>query len=120
MPRGQARGMDSMNAILICMTLAGGPLMSSTALSEMQSGTTLAALTVPDDRLPPGCRLKPAELTPAVNRQQGIVVGAGASGPVTPVNPWLGSDRRLAAAIRRRIDGMPPQPDGPPLDRRAS
>lgn len=111
--------MESMNAIVLRMALGGGLLMSSTALVEMQPGTNLAALTVPDDRLPPGCTLKPAEPKAAMDPQRGVVVIDRESGPPTMANPWLGSDRRIAAAIRRRIDGTPPQPDGPPLDRRA-
>ena len=92
--------------------------MGSAALIEVQS-PNLPTLTVPDDRLPPGCTLKPAEPEPLVAPQGGVRVISRESASA-PTNPWSGSDRRLAAAIRQRVDGTPLQPDGPPLDRRAA
>jgi hypothetical protein len=35
-------------------------------------------------------------------------------------NPGTGSDPHLIATIRERLYGGPPQPDGPPLDRRTA
>lgn len=36
-------------------------------------------------------------------------------------NPWIGSDRRLAAGIRQRMEaGRPLVPDGPPFDQAAA
>jgi len=40
--------------------------------------------------------------------------------PVAPTNPWSGSDRQLAASIRRSIDALPSPPDGPPFDAAAA
>ena len=75
----------------------------------------LSSLTVPADRLPPGCTLVP-EGRPAASSLQGAAVVAGTRGIITPTNPWVGSDRRIVAAIRQRIEGTRPEPDGPPLD----
>jgi len=109
-----------MNVNLLRIVLTGGLLMGAAARVEVQSASTLAVVTVPDDRLPPGCRLKPTEPKPLVDPQRDVVVIAGDSGLSAATNPWSGSDRRLAAAIRQRVDGTPPQPDGPPLNGRAS
>jgi hypothetical protein len=81
-----------------------------------QSARGLAALTVPDDRLPPGCRLKTVEPRPPTGAQRGVMVISGNSEP----NPLISRERRVAAEIRRLIDGAPPEPDGPPLMPRSS
>ena len=108
-----------MNVNLLRIALAGGVLAGSTAVVQVQSERTLSVVTVPDDRLPAGCTLMPLEPQPS-GGPQGVVVIPRDFGPSTPTNPWSGSDRRLAAAIAQRVDGMAPQPDGPPLDRSAS
>jgi hypothetical protein len=61
--------------------------------------------------------LKPAAQKPPVllGGQGGVVVVTSESALV-PSNPWQGDDRRIAAAIRRMVDGSPREPDGPPLD----
>jgi hypothetical protein len=69
----------------------------------------LATLTVPEDRLPSGCRLETRN--PSTSRQYGIRYGA-----LTPTrNPWIGSDQLTLATIVERINGAPAVPDGPPL-----
>jgi len=74
-------------------------------------------LTVPQDRLPPGCALS------AMNSVRldgnGVRVGLWAGLPI-PSNPWTGADRSIIASIRERMGGWPVEPDGPPLDRRAA
>ena len=76
-----------------------GVLATSVGAGANQSARGLAAFTVPDDRLPPDCRLKPVEPKP----------------PNLEPNPFISRERRAAAEIRRLIDGAPPEPDGPPL-----
>jgi hypothetical protein len=108
-----------MNVNLVRIGLLSAVLAGSTGPVAIQPATNLSALTVPEDRLPPGCRLKPAAPR-AAGTIQGSVVAVSGERSLTPTNPWSGSDRRLAAAIRQRVDGVPEAPDGPPLDRRAS
>lgn len=98
--------------ILIAAAVAG-----SVAAAGAQSGRDLETLTVPEARLSPGCRLKTAapKTQVPIGTQGGVAVRSGESGPI-PWNPWKGEDRRIAAAIRRVVDGSPPEPDGPPLD----
>jgi acetylornithine deacetylase/succinyl-diaminopimelate desuccinylase-like protein len=79
----------------------------------------LSSLTVPEARLPAGCRLKPADPATATSTR-GDVIRAAPFGPRPPTNPWAGSDRGLAAGIRQRIEGPTQEPDAPPLDRRAA
>jgi hypothetical protein len=81
-----------------------GVLAPCVGAGANQSARGLAALTVPDDRLPPNCRLKPVEPKP----------------PNLEPNPLISRERRVAAEIRRLIDGAPPEPDGPPLMPRSS
>jgi hypothetical protein len=76
----------------------------------------LAALTVPEDRLPPGCRLKPAVPRPPIGTQRGVVAISGNSEP----NPLISRERQVAADIRRLVDGAPREPDGPQLMPRAA
>jgi len=98
--------------LLIAAAVAG-----SVAAAGAQSEQDLDTLTVPPGRLSPGCRLKATapKTQVLVGAPGGVVVLSGESGP-TSSNPWKGDDRRIAAAIRRLVDGSPPEPDGPPLD----
>jgi hypothetical protein len=94
----------------IAMLLAG-LLAASFGAAATQPARDLSILTVPEDRLPTSCRLKPAVPRPLIAAQRGVVVMAAGSEP----NPLISRDRRVAADIRRLIDGAPPEPDGPPL-----
>lgn len=72
----------------------------------------LQQLTVPARQLPPDCVLSAA---PAVARDGDTVRGGlWAVLPITS-NPWIGSDPRVVAAIRERIEPPPAVADGPPL-----
>lgn len=93
-----------------------GLLASWVGASATQSARGLAALTVPEARLPPNCRLKPVEPKPPIGAQRGVVVISGNSEP----NPLISRQRQVAADIRRLVDGAPPEPDGPPLTPRGA
>jgi hypothetical protein len=80
-------------------------LVSWVDARAIQAPQGLAALTVPEDRLPPGCRLKPAEPKPPIGAQRGFVATSGNS----ERNPLIGRDRQVAADIRRLVDGAPPE-----------
>jgi len=81
-----------------------------------QSSPGLAALTVPDDRLPPSCRLNPVEPMAPIGARRGAMVIARNSEP----NPLISRERRVVEETRRLVDGAPPEPDGPPLTPRGA
>jgi len=85
------------------MSDAGGTLSPPTV--------TLAALTVPDARLPPDCRLSPLR---SESREGNTVRFRLWAGLRITGNPWRGAEREAIATIRERIDRPPPPPDGPP------
>ncbi len=93
-------------AMLIVLPASGG---QTTPLRVV----ALQDLTVPAERLFPGCALAPTP-TPGNKpfRPRNL-----ASLP-TPTNPWTGADKPLIATIRQRIDGPMLVPDGPPLTSR--
>ena len=92
-----------------------------------QKSVTMQDLTVPNDRLPSGCGLK--VIAPPSHE----VIAAPPGGTIrvtkpTPsmhpgglnavtANPWTGTDRRILAELRQRVDGYGQVrlPDGPPL-----
>jgi hypothetical protein len=81
----------------------------------------LERLTVPEARLPAGCRLTPLPTrAAAAGRGSGGAATSIVSGSMFSANPWIGDDRRTMALIRRVVDPPPPEPDGPPLNRRQS
>jgi hypothetical protein len=94
----------------MAMLLVGLLANAVGAGATIQSPRALAGLTLPEDRLPPGCRLNPVVPRPPIGAS-GVVVISGNSEP----NPLISQERRVAAEIRRSVDGAPPQPDGPPL-----
>jgi hypothetical protein len=96
--------------VTMTMLLAGLVAISVGAAAIIQPARGLAALTVPEDRLPPSCRFRPVVPRP-IGAQPGVVVIAGNSEP----NPLISRDRQVAADIRRMVDGAPREPDGPPL-----
>ena len=108
--------------IVITLGLAG---TSVVAQSVAPRAVTMRDLTVPADRLPNGCSLKviePArqETIPAPATRQAVrFIPSGPS--LQPLgitlNPWTGTDRRILAALRQRVDGYwrVRLPDAPPL-----
>ena len=90
---------------------ATAPTRSGMAQTAERQPVAIEELTVPVDRLPPGCALAPApSISMGGNRvRSGLLAGL-------PANPWTGTDRRLMAEIRERIDAPAALPDGPPLD----
>jgi hypothetical protein len=94
--------MPPVYALVLTIAVAA-PGSSFTA--RRQDVPALQALTVPEGRLPPDCRLKESD-------------ARGAAPEPFSSNPWIGSDRRALAMIRNTVEGIPPVPDGPPLDRR--
>ena len=93
-------------------------LVSGVVPGHPQSGPTLSALTVPSEALPGGCALQqPAPRPESGSSPEGTLVRSE-EWPSFPTNPWLGSDRKLVAEVRKAIDGTPRLPDGPPLGSR--
>jgi hypothetical protein len=82
------------------------------AQSSATAPTTLDRLTVPADRLPAGCGLRAAPNPGAPRIDDGTVVAFQME---PPTNPWVTSRRGDVAQVRRMVDGMPRQLDGPPL-----
>src|SRR5688572_3927629 len=113
--------MQVSSAGIITSVLVVAFLALPLAVAAVQGPTSgLETLTVPEVRLPPGCRLKPfaaPQIIPDASRGSPVVV-TGSSGPSFPTNPWIGRERQALAMIRRMVDGTPMQPDGPALDRR--
>jgi hypothetical protein len=114
--------------ISLMLGLAG---TAGVAQSAPATAVTMQGLTVPQERLPDGCSLKVIEprrqevvSTSATGVRTIRVVSATASlqpGGMSQVtqNPWTGTDRRILAELRQRVDGHGPvrTPDGPPLTR---
>ena len=78
-------------------------LMLSTAATRGQDEVDLANLTVPQERLAPGCELSPSPTVPLGGR--------------VPKNPWTGAERSIVADVREHVAASPRLPDGPPLSR---
>ncbi|HKW00096.1 MAG TPA: hypothetical protein VJN96_09735 [Vicinamibacterales bacterium] len=80
-----------------------------------QTSVTLDALTVPDAKLPAGCRLHPPTPPPTRITHGDTTTIKLAPAPYFPYpsNPWTGTDRRLVVESRKRIDPFG-VPDGPP------
>ncbi|HUR19715.1 MAG TPA: hypothetical protein VMZ90_02830, partial [Vicinamibacterales bacterium] len=81
-----------------------------------QPGQSLAALTVPGDRLPKGCRLEPVDLK-ATGAARFVM------SPGVRQNPWTSTERRNAS-IRIKVDGPASPtyglPAGPALHERSA
>ena len=97
--------------VRMTMLLVGLLAISVGAAATIQPAPGLTALTVPEDRLPPSCGLRPIVARPPIGAQPGVVTISGNSEP----NPLISRERQVAADIRRMVDGAPPEPDGPPL-----
>ncbi len=83
--------------LLFVGLFAAGPMPASA-----QSTQSLAALTVPVERLPVGCRLEPVD-TNATGAARFVM------SPGVHENPWVGTEARHFGSMRREIDG----PAGP-------
>jgi hypothetical protein len=103
--------MKAFKALILAMSTASAACAHGVAQTVPSRPVTLSDLTVPNDRLPAGCRLVPS---PTVflggNRIQG---GLWANLPIS-TNPWVGTDRQTIASIRERVEGPVVVPDGPP------
>jgi len=94
-------------------------LTLSMAGVSSQTNVALSSLTVPDKRLPDGCKLRP--VIPAATAAAPppgattVVAHLPSRGPF-PTNPWLGADRQSVRELRARIDGAPAGPDAPPMN----
>ena len=90
-------------------------LAAPVAVGLAQTDVTLAALTVPEAKLPAGCRLQPPTPPPTRVARGDTVFVSGNPAPFFPypTNPWVGVDRRLVVEARKRIDPFG-VPDGPP------
>jgi hypothetical protein len=97
--------------VALCVALA---LALTPTDVEGQGSLALDRLTVPKDRLVPGCGLSPSNSVPLGPTQMRSGLWAGQ--PITS-NPWSGDDRSIVAAIRERVVEAPRLPDGPPLSR---
>lgn len=86
------------------LMVAASVLIPGAMLTQSAARPPLAlrGLTVPQERLPPGC----------------AAVSSDKAGLPIDRNPWAGSDRQIVAAIRERMDGPVRVPDGPPATRR--
>jgi hypothetical protein len=102
---------------------------SDAAQSAPIRSVTMQDLTVPKDRLPDGCSLK------VIEPPRQVVVATSATGVPTirsvgptssmqpggmsrvTLNPWTGTERRILAELRQRVDGYGAvrMPDAPPL-----
>ncbi len=109
--------MTRSNAAATCFFVAL-LLVSEVVAGRPQSGPTLNALTVPSEALPSGCALQqPGPRPESGSSAEGTVVRSE-EWPSFPTNPWLGTDRKLVAEVRKAIDPTPRLPDGPPLGSR--
>jgi hypothetical protein len=80
---------------------------------------TMLDLTVPKERLPAGCSLKANDPAPSTSLPTSPGVQVVRVTPqlktwgLPPTNPWVGTDRHILAALRRRVDaaGASPLPD---------
>ena len=98
-----------------CLTVV--LLVLAGASTSAQSDVPLASLTVPESRLPTGCRLRPPHPSPTSELPDGTVIVRSTAGFIIspfPSNPWSGSDPALLVHARRRIDSLQ-LPDAPPL-----
>jgi hypothetical protein len=82
-------------------------VLTAIAGVHAEGALTLGTLTVPLDRLPVGC---------SISASPPVWLG----GTVVSSSPWNGTDPTALAAIRERVAGSPPVPDGPPLSRSES
>lgn len=102
--------------LLVCAV----SIVCASAGPSAQTPVDLQTLTVPAERLPAGCALRPdapADPQPAVVQADGAlrVRTSRTVAFSAPENPWSGSDRRTVVTLRRLIEPSPELPDAPPL-----
>jgi hypothetical protein len=104
--------------------LAVGALVATVfGLSQSASQPiAMPLLAVPGDRLPANCRLKPEAPSPSpVPGGSVVTIVTGTSSTLgMPSNPWIGTDRRTLAEIRRRMGDLPMLTDAALTGRDAS
>jgi hypothetical protein len=81
---------------VLVMGMSGAPWAGGQGAVSSKRPVTLDQLTVPKDRLPDGCSLK-------ANPPHGIFIFLSMSDTLT-TNPWMGTDHRILALLRRGID----------------
>jgi hypothetical protein len=108
---GFESGRKMFNALVVAVLLATTAALAQPGGSRIVS---LNDLTVPPDRLPAGCTLLPSASERTDDR---LVRGGSWAGVSINTNPWTGIDRDVIVAIRTRMEGVPAEPDGPPLSR---
>ena len=113
------RGMNIRSAVTLTGVLLLASCLALAPAAGQRTTSGLEALTVPERRLPTGCRLQPSvppqPAAPDTGRGTRLVM---IRSPF-PTNPWIGREREIVARIARLVDdAASPQPDGPPLDRR--
>lgn len=108
MNRGDSRGHQVALGCAIIVSLTTGLVIAG-----VQGPPSLSRLTVPEGKLPSGCRMRP--YVPAVSPvsrvgDTTVVMSNPGSAYPFPANPWVGADCRLLV----RLLGPPPVPDAPP------
>ena len=98
----------------MCLIASGVRTESISAASQNTPAKAVAMqdLTVPENQLPTGCRLKVID-----SSRRGPIIRMSAQPFSIAGNPWTGTDRRILATLRQHLDGygMVRLPDGPPL-----
>ncbi len=114
------------SAIVALAAVATGALSLPAKAQDIRPPLSLAALTVPAERLPDGCGLKViepgrSEVIASPERGRQAVRFSGPTPSMQPpgvtANPWIGADRHVLAWLRQRTDGPRKMsvPDGGPL-----
>lgn len=87
-----------MSRLLLVFALTALSPLVGIRPGSAQSAVRLQDLTVPQERLPPGC-------TVSSDAPAGLQVAT---------SPWVGEDTPILASIRQRVGPSPRVPDGPP------
>ena len=87
-----------LKAIVLALSIA---IPSGATQNSPPRVVALQELTVPAERLPPGCVLSSDD---TARRDGTRVRSRNWAGLRIPSNPWAGTDRPLVASIRERMD----------------